>query len=266
MLDDLTLGRFEPGQSLFHRFDVRLKLVLLPVLVVSSFATAQLQALLLLTVLALAFAALSRLPWRLWWRGLLVFRWLFLFTLLLHLIFSPGRTLFGFRYLSYDGLLSGMVVIWQLCLAVIFSSLLTLTAPPTELARAFTHLAKPFKWLHLPVARAGEFLLLTLYFLPLLREELAVTRGAAAMQPQDVASRMRHLRTHLSDLLLRLADRGEELAFRMASGETLETLGLKGDPPCSAPPLTFWQNGMIFSMGLLICLLLLGMRLWPIFV
>lgn len=266
MLDDLTLGRSEPGNSFFHRFDIHLKLIVLPILVISSFAYARPEALLALTLVALVYAGLSRLPWRIWWRGLLVFRWLFFFTLLVHLFFSPGRTLFGVSYLSYDGLLGGLVVIWQLSLAIIFSSLLTLTASPAALAQALTHLCAPFKRLHRAVAQAGTFLLLILHFIPLLREELVVARGASAMQPGSFMGRIRLLRDQLSQVLVRLTDRGDELAHRLARGESLESLGLAKDECFTVPDLSRMQNAVIFSLGLLVSLVLLGVRLWPIFV
>ena len=44
-----------------------------------------------------------------------------LFTLMLHLLFSPGRTLFGTCWLSYDGLLTGLRVAMELLLALFFA-------------------------------------------------------------------------------------------------------------------------------------------------
>lgn len=266
MLDDLTLGRFEPGHSFFHRFDIHLKLIVLPLLVISSFATARPPALLSLTLVAVFYAGLSRLPWRIWWRGLLVFRWLFFFTLLMHLFFSPGRTLFGVSYLSYDGLLAGLVVIWQLSLAIIFSSLLTLTASPAALAQALASLCAPFKRLRRAADQAATFLLLILHFIPLLREELVVARGASALQPASFMGRVRLLRDQISQVLVRLTDRGDELAHHLARGESLESLGLAMNERFMAPSLSRAQNAVIFSLGMLVSLALLGARLWPIFV
>ncbi|WP_139172081.1 energy-coupling factor transporter transmembrane component T family protein [Geoalkalibacter ferrihydriticus] len=259
ILDDLILGRFEPGESLLHRFDAPLKLILMPVLVICSFAVTRPAALTALSALALILAACSGYPWRTWWRGLLVFRWLFLFTLLLHLCFSPGRTLFGVAFLSFDGLLQGLRVIWQLSLAVVFSSLLTLTTSPARIARAFITLAAPLQKLRLPVARAGEFILLTLHFLPLLREELIVARTVGAGQPAGVAASVRRLRENLGPLLLRLVDRAEEMALALAQGHALPAIV----DPAPKRSLSSWLNWTLFGAAMLVPVFLIGLRLWP---
>lgn len=259
MLEDLLLGRYVPGQSLLHRFDIRLKLILIFSLIVAAFASVHVGALSALTVLALLLARGCGLPKGSWWRGLLIFRWLFLFTLLLHVLFSPGRTLFGMAFLSHDGLLHGLRVIWQLALAVVLSSVLTLTSSPVALARGMTALAEPLQVLRVPVARAGDFLLLILHFLPLLRDELAHARAAGGTRPSGLSVRLRLVRDSLAPLLMRLADRAEDMAQALARGERL------GEEPREPAvlPLAGRQNWVMFTAGLLLPLILLGMRLWP---
>jgi energy-coupling factor transport system permease protein len=259
MLDDLILGRFVPGHSLLHRFDVRLKLVLLLSLIVAVFASARPGPLAALTVPTLVLAGGCGLPARLWWRGLLMFRWLFLFTLLLHLLFSPGRTLLGISFLSYDGLLHGLRVGWQLALAVMLSSVLTLTSTPAALARGMTALAAPLRRIRVPVTRAGDFLLMILHFLPLLRDELARSRDVGGERPRDLAGRMRFMCDGLAPLMMRLADRAEDMAQALARGERLGAMA-EGDV---VTPLSARLNWLFFLAGLLLPLILLGLRLWP---
>ncbi|WP_305043061.1 energy-coupling factor transporter transmembrane component T family protein [Geoalkalibacter sp.] len=259
MLDDLILGRFVPGQSLLHRFDARLKLILLLSLIVTALASSHFGTLVALSALTLLLASACGVPGRRWWRGLWMFRWLFLFTLLLHLLFSPGRTLLDMAFLSYDGLQHGLRVIWQLALAVLLSSVLTLTSSPAALARGLTALAAPLQRVRIPVARAGDFLLLILYFLPLLREELARARPLGGPHPQGLPARLRQLRDSLAPLLMRLADRAEDLAQAMARGDRW------GEDPRepAVVPLSGRQNWGIFFAGLLLPVILLGLRLWP---
>ncbi|MDO3379418.1 energy-coupling factor transporter transmembrane component T family protein [Geoalkalibacter halelectricus] len=261
VLDDLILGRYEPGDSLLHRFDAPLKLVLVLVLVICAFSVARPTALVALSTLALTLVACSGVSWRLWWRGLRVFRWLFLFTLVLHVLFSPGRTLWGMAFLSYDGLLQGLRVVWQLGLAVVFSSLLTLTTSPARIALAFVTLASPLQSLRIPVARGGEFILLTLHFLPLLREELVVARAAESTGKPGIWAQARQARDQFAPVLVRLADRAEELAVLLARGEALPGAG----PPEEVKTLPRWQNWALFGCAMLLPLYLLGTRLWPTF-
>ena len=105
LIDDITLGRFVPGDSILHRLDPRLKLGGLPVLVIAAFAAHTAGQRLALFLLAGTLILLAGGHWRFFLRGLWALRWLFLCTVLLHLLFSPGRTLFGSVWLSLDGLL-----------------------------------------------------------------------------------------------------------------------------------------------------------------
>lgn len=205
------LGRYVSGDSPLHRLDARLKLCVLPLFAVASFATAVPARLAALVFCFITFFLLSGLPWRLALRSLRSLRWLLLFTLLLHLFLTPGRTLFGFEFLSYDGLLRGLTVSVQLLLAMAFSSLLTLTTSVEALAAAVAALLLPLRRLGLPVAEPIRLGQLVLRFIPLLREEAALQVAAFRTRREglgraSLAARM------LAPLILGLADRAEALA------------------------------------------------------
>ncbi len=222
-LDDLTLGRYHPADSFLHRLDPRLKLAGLPLLVIAAFAGAAPLRLAVLALFAGLLLLLGQIPARLWWRGLRALRWLLLFTLLLHLLFSPGRTLFGQIWLSRDGLTQGLLVDGQLVLAVTFSSLLTLTTAPRELAAALSVLLAPLRRC-LPVRETVLLFLLVLQFIPIFREEAAGQLAAARKAGNDPGSgplpaRARALAVMITPLLLRLVDRADALAQAAARGE-----------------------------------------------
>ena len=225
-LDDLTLGRYHPGDSLMHRLDPRLKLVLVSILIAAVFSAPGGIHLSVLSVLTLSLAALSSIAPAIWWRGLWFFRWFFLFTLVLHLLFTPGHTLLGIEFLSQDGLKAGLIVIWRLCVAICLASLLSLTVEASRLARAGVDLLRPLARLGVPVERWGEFFLLILNFLPLLRQELgALVPRARALSGAGFRQRLSGVRDLLSTLLFRLCDHADEWALRMARGESVQTPG-----------------------------------------
>ncbi|MEJ2200637.1 MAG: energy-coupling factor transporter transmembrane protein EcfT, partial [Desulfuromonadaceae bacterium] len=187
LLDDITLGRFVAGDSFMHRLDARVKLCGLPLFIVATFAAPAPLRLLGLAACALLMLISSGISWRIWWRGIRIFRWLFLFTLLLHLFLTPGRTLFGLEWLSYDGLLRGIMVCAQLFLAIIFSSLLTLTSSVEHLAAAVASLLSPLRRFRLPVEEMSWLLQLVLQFIPVLREEGAAQVEAFRRRGEDPA-------------------------------------------------------------------------------
>lgn len=226
ILRDITLGRYTPGDSFVHRLDPRLKLVGLPLLTITAFAMPSTGRLLLLFLVAGCLILASRLPAADWWRGVRLLRWLFLFSLLLHLFFSPGRTLFGLPWLSLDGLVLGIQVCWQLLLAFLFASILSLTTSPGQLASAITALLEPLRRFGLPVERLSQTMHLVLYFIPVLREEaLAVVDAepglAGDMARGPLLARGKAAGKLVEPLVMRLADRADELACRLAAGEEL---------------------------------------------
>ncbi len=223
ILDDITLGRYVPGDSPMHRLDPRLKLAGLPVFVVAAFACSAWFQLAVLAAWALLLVLLSGVRPDIWWRGLWVMRWLFLFTLLLHVALSPGRTLAGLAWLSYDGLLQGLMVCSRLALAVVFSSMLTLTTSVEALACALRFILAPLRRFGLAVDSLVWQLQLVLRFLPALREDAAGLLQESRERGEDVAAgtlveRARLLRRFLAPLLFRLADRADAMAEDVVAG------------------------------------------------
>ena len=261
LIDDLTLGRFVAGDSLLHRLDPRLKLCALPLLVIAVFSGYGWLRLAVLGGAALLLVLVSGIGWRFWWRGVRVLRWLLLATVLLYLFFSPGRTLWGVTWLSRDGLVAGGMVCCRLVLAVLFSSLLTLTTSPVALAGAFAALLKPLERCGLPVREWTRLLQLVLYFIPIFREEALAMHGErqAAGEPaasQSLLQRARALGQLLMPLLLRLVDRADALAKAEAAGEDLigapEPLPpLLGTGPANLLALVAGVAGLVGIFGFL---------------
>jgi energy-coupling factor transport system permease protein len=225
----LPLGRYLPGTSSLHRLDPRVKVLAVPLLVVAIFAATSPQQLGALSLAACGGWLLGCLPATVIPRLVWTLRWLFLFTLLVHLLFTPGHTLFGVGWLSADGLVIGLMTCWRLFLALLFAAALAATTTPAALAGALAWLLHPLDRLGLPVAAATEMVLLVLYFIPLLRNEaldIYAERVAAdgGIPPVGYLPRGRFVCRLLLPLLLRLVDRGDELARRLAAGEAVPEL------------------------------------------
>ncbi|MDX9709308.1 MAG: energy-coupling factor transporter transmembrane protein EcfT [Trichloromonas sp.] len=255
MLDDLMLGRYVPGDSPLHRLDARLKLCVLPLFALASFATDAPARLAALAFCYIFLFILSGLRWRLASRSLRSLRWLLLFTLLPHLFLTPGRTLFGLEFLSYDGLLRGLTVCVQLLLALAFSSLLTLTTAVEALAAAVAALLSPLRRFGLPVTEPIRLGQLVLRFIPLLREEAALQIAAFRTRGEELgrgslAARGQLAARMLAPLILGLVDRADALAQAgAAGGESADSLSAVNFAPSS------WNRPL--GAGALLALLLI---------
>ena len=217
----MTEGIYCSGSSFLHRLDARVKLVLLIVIIVCLFASFDLRFLAVLAGLASIASVLAKVSPRAIWRLLKMMKWLLLCTLLLHLFLTPGRTLLGTGWLSYDGLLNGLYVDSQLLLAVLFSLLLSWTTPPAELARGLGWLLAPLRLVRVPVEEITGMVLLVMQFLPLIRQEIARVNTAQKEQGKGPLSRFSCWAEQLEPLLLRLFDRADGLARDIAADQVV---------------------------------------------
>jgi energy-coupling factor transport system permease protein len=216
------------GTSPLHRADPRLKLLVCATLAILAFAAGSWLRLTVAAALLIPLAAAARLGPAWMVRTLWPLRWLLLFTLLLHLLLSPGYTLFGVAWLSRDGLLRGLLICSQLGTAALAAALLTCTTSAERTAEACGWLLSPLARLGCPVRRWQELMALVLRFFPLLQEEL---RATAVAGRGGWSARVNAWEERLLPLFDRLVVRADLLARRIAAGE--EDLL----PAASLPPL-----------------------------
>jgi len=211
---------------LLSRLDPRLKLTLLLALVVTVFSASGFGVLFCLVLAAAVLLIWQPVVLKHFLKRLTYLRWLFLFTLLLHLFLTPGRTLCGLRMLSYDGLLRGMMVDLQLLLALFFTLCFALFTEAEAVAWGVQKLLSPLSLLGFPAPASGGLLVLVLHFIPQVfrqGEPLAVKRSG---EMRNVFSRLRQLSRFVGDAILVLVEQAEALAQDLHSGKKL--LNLKG--------------------------------------
>lgn len=221
-------GLYQQAETLLHKLDPRVKVFACLVLVVLSFAAAGwMQLFFILAIVALAawsIGPLSRQILRLFW----LLRWLLLFTLLLHLFLSPGRTLWGLSWLSFDGLLTGVFVCLQMLLAVAVSALLGLTTTTDSLSHAFGWFVQPLGLLGCRINEWQKILMLALDFVPLVHAEIRSSGQAegattAKHPPADKQGRFANWGNSLHRLIFRLVDRGDEIALSLTDSASAST-------------------------------------------
>ena len=173
MLKDITLGQYFPGVSALHRMDPRTKLLMLVLYIVTLFVCKGLIPF-ALCVLGLALAIrISRIPAKLILKSLKPLVVIIVFTGLLNILYTPGRTLVSFWILNItlEGIQTAATMITRILLLVASSSLLTYTTSPMSLTDALENLLSPLKKLHVPVHEFAMMMSIALRFIPTLIEE-----------------------------------------------------------------------------------------------
>jgi len=172
---DITLGHYMPTGSAVHRIGAGVKIVELIGLIIAIFLVRETAYLAIPFFFAIWVVRQSRLPLAYVLRGMRPFLWLFLFIFVIHLFIVPGRPIFpfpmGFMKMTYSGLRQGVLVSSQVALSITFSSILTLTTSPMELARGVFRLLSPLRILRVPVDDIAIMVMISLRYVPLFFRE-----------------------------------------------------------------------------------------------
>ncbi len=174
MMKNITMGQFYPVDSLVHRLDPRMKIILAVVLIVAVFMVQGFVGYALVLAFVYLSARLSNVPFRMLLGGLKPLRFILILTFLLNLFFNNGQTvLFHWQFitLTAEGLATAVHYSLRLTFLVLGTSLLTLTTSPVALADGIELLFGPLKRIHFPAHELAMMMTIALRFIPTLMEE-----------------------------------------------------------------------------------------------
>lgn len=224
MLRDVTLGQFFPGNSVLHRLDPRIKLILTVLYVVAIFLAKNVYCYLALVVSALAMVLLSRLSLGVILKGIKPILFILLFTMLINLFFTKGDVLLWswWRLAIYrEGVVRAVLMAVRVVILVVGTSvLLTYTTSPIVLTDAIESLLSPLKKIKVPVHDFAMMMTIALRFIPTLIEETekiinAQKARGAAFDNGNILKRARALVPILIPLFVSSFNRADELATAM---------------------------------------------------
>lgn len=173
MLTDITLGQYFPGDSLLHRMDARVKIILLFFYIVGIFVFDSNLCYALNTALAVLLVFLSGVSPRMVLKSIKPLWWILILTFVIQLFTVPGEVLLNVWVfnITYEGLLKGFLISLRLVLLIGVSSLLMLTTSPLMLTDALEYLFRPLKRFGFPAHELAMMMTIALRFIPTLMEE-----------------------------------------------------------------------------------------------
>ena len=191
MISDITIGQFMPGSSFVHKLDPRMKIILMTAIIIFIFIVKNLMSMgAMLGFVAIAIL-LSRIPLRMYFKGLRAIWFLVFFTATLNMLYIKGEHIvFQYRAITiYEEALwqSGFIAI-RLVMIVVISSMLTYTTSPTDLTSAIERLLAPLKLFRLPVHELAMMMTIALRFIPTLLEETEKIMNAQKARGADLES------------------------------------------------------------------------------
>lgn len=216
-----SIGQYYPGDSLMHRTDPRVKLVLVFAYTFAVFLIENFTGFIPMALMIVLLIILGRLPVQLVTRGLKPLLYILIFTFIVHLWTSGGpRIDIGPASISAHGLREGTFVSVRLVLLIIGASFLTLTSTPIELNDGTEFLLSPLKRIGVPVHEIAMMVTIALRFIPILAVEVdkvvkAQSARGARFESANPIIKARSYIPILIPLFLGVFRRADELAEAM---------------------------------------------------
>ena len=225
MLKDITLGQFFPGNTIVHKLDPRIKLVLTLVYITALFMAKGLFAYILMLVVLLTCLFLSKIKPKAAVRGLRPVIIIIAITAVLNIFFIRGETvLFEFKFIviTKEGLITAAYMASRLVMLIVGTFLLTYTTSPIALTDGLETLLSPLKKIRLPIHELSMMMSIALRFIPTLIEETDKIMSAQKARGADfetggLVKRAKAVLPLIIPLFISAFRRADELAIAMES-------------------------------------------------
>ena len=225
MLKDITFGQYFEGNSLLHKTDPRIKIVLMVWLIVFIFVSGNLFSLWLSTLFVLGTLLISKISFKMYLKNMKAILPVLIFTAIINLFYGDGGTvlLSVWKFsITTDGVYRSLFMALRITLLIFISSVLTYTTTPNDLTDAIESLLSPLKYLGLKnaVHTLAMMMTIALRFIPTLIEEAEKIMNAQKARGADLESgglieRVKALIPILIPLLISSVRRASELAEAM---------------------------------------------------
>lgn len=222
MLKDITIGQYFPGDTLVHRLDPRIKILIIIMFIISLFFIKTFPPYLLILAFILFSIWLSKVPFKYVLKGLKPLMIIIGITFVINVLLTKGEVLFeiGPLTITKEGLSQAIFMALRLIFLITGTSLLTLTTSPISLTDGIEKLLSPFKRLGLPAHELAMMMTIALRFIPTLLEETdkimkaQMARGAD-FESGNIINRAKNLVPLLVPLFINAFRRADELAIAM---------------------------------------------------
>ena len=224
MLKDITFGQYYESNSVIHRIDARIKILLLILIIVFIFVSSNLFSLLFSAIGVLIIVSVSKVPFSLFAKNLKAILPILLITFIINLFYGEGEALVSFWKLSITtgGLYRAFYMSLRIALLIFISSALTYTTTPNDLTDAIEKLLSPLKYIGLQnaVHTLAMMMTIVLRFIPILVEETQKIMNAqkargADLENGNLMQRIKALIPILIPLLISSIRHAYELAEAM---------------------------------------------------
>ena len=222
----IAFGQYYPSNSIMHRIDPRMKIVIAVLYIVACFLCKNVFTFGLLLLSALLLIVVSRIPIKVVIRSIKAIIFIMLFTAILNIFWTQGTAdelLFSWQFIHIysSGLYNAAFIVIRIVSMIIGTGIfLTYTTTPIQLTDGLEQLLSPLKVLHVPVHEFAMMMTIALRFIPTIIEETEKIMAAQKARGADFTSgslvkRAKALTPVLIPLFISAFRRAGELATAM---------------------------------------------------
>lgn len=261
MKQKMIIGRYLPYDSFVHRLDPRSKLLAALFFIGIIFFANNWQTYLVLSLVVLLGIYLSKVPMDYFIKGVRPMLTLFIFTALLQILFTPGRTTYfsvWFITISKEGILNGVYIFLRFVLIIFMSILLTLTTEALRLTDAIEYFLMPLRKMNVPIHDLPLMLSIGLRFVPTLMDEAEKIMNAQRARGMDFneGTLLERIQNFVP-LLIPLFNSSFERAFDLATAmEARDYRGGKGRTKYRKLTWRKWDTLVLLSFGVVLVIVL----------
>ena len=223
MFKDVAFGQYYPADSIIHRLDARVKMLITLLFVIAIFFIKSYFGFMLTAVILIGIVLLAKLPMMSVLKSVKGVMFIILFTAILNLfLIKKGEVLWSWKIftITKDGVHTTIKMVLRLVLLISGASLLSLTTTPVALADGVESLMSPLKLIKVPVRDIAMIMSIALRFIPTLFEETnkiisAQKARGASFDTGGLFTRAKAMLPVLIPLFVNSFRRADELAFAM---------------------------------------------------
>lgn len=219
----LSGGMYINGNSVIHRLDSTVKIILFFILVAAVAVANSIIGYCTISVFTAVVVILSKTGFRAAFGNITGLIWFFTAVFLMNfLFFSAEKPWISFWIFnpSYAGLLQGIKVVLRVIVFLILSNILNSTTAPMELTGAIENLMYPLSFIKVPVGQIALIISVAIQFIPTLSEEAQLikkvqTARGAGFDSRKLFDKARAVLPMVVPVFISAFRRADELSLAM---------------------------------------------------
>ena len=193
-MKSIAFGQFYPADSIMHKLDPRMKIILAVIYIVASFVCTNICSFGLLALSALVLILISKIPVRIVVKSIKGLIFIMIFTAILNVFMTKDAAsapLFSWWIIKIyaSGLYNALFIVIRIVAMIIGTGIfLTYTTTPIQLTDGLEQLLSPLKVLKVPVHEFAMMMTIALRFIPTIIEETEKIMAAQKARGADFTS------------------------------------------------------------------------------